>query len=542
MIRRFWWSNNPDQRKINWVRWKKLCEPKKMGGMGFRDLQKFNEALLAKQVWRLMHDTSSLFYRVFKGKFFPHCSILETDTKTRGSYAWQSIIKARAVILKRGVWRVGNGKHIKIWQHRWLLEDNHRTIITHGPPVLRESTVDQLILQPQMEWDRALIDKLFLPYDAEAIKNIPLSDRAPSDKFFWPGTTNGCYSVKSGYQALIHLENQQLPGSSTNNVLHPIWKAVWSLRIPKKCQHFAWRASRDALPTRVNLRKRHIPIDPMCENCRTSPEDVLHAVWNCPLIQPVWEKEVWTKSIRNQPVLDYADLFSKVLEFIPQQSSEVFTIISWVLWNRRNKLRLNQKVEALDHVNTKARAYLEEYASCNEKPPPKESAPELGIKWQPPRHLGFKANYDGAVFQESNEAGIGVVVRDREGKVMASLVQKVRHPQSVECIEAWAAKRAVKFVTEIGITEAEFEGDSTTIVAALNNHSPVLTPYGHLITDAKILANGLKSYSFTHVKRQGNGLAHALARMALHSNNLEVWMEDVPPPTKQMYLSDFPVQ
>uniref|UniRef100_A0A2N9J7Z2 Reverse transcriptase domain-containing protein n=1 Tax=Fagus sylvatica TaxID=28930 RepID=A0A2N9J7Z2_FAGSY len=171
-----------------------------------------------------------------------------------------------------------------------------------------------------------------------------------------------------------------------------------------------------------------------------------------------------------------------------------------------------------------------------------EFVPELGIKWQPPRHLGFKANYDGAVFQESNEAGIGVVVRDREGKVMASLVQKVHHPQSVECIEAWAAKKAVKFVTEIGITEVEFEGDSTTIVAALNNHSPVLTPYGHLITDAKILANGLKSCSFTHVKRQGNGLAHAIARMALHSNNLEVWMEDVPPPTKQMYLSDFPVQ
>ncbi len=135
--------------------------------------------------------------------------------------------------------------------------------------------MDQLILQPKMEWDNALIDKLFLPYDAEAIKNIPLSDRAPPDKFFWPGTTHGCYTVKSGYQALFHHKKQHLLGCSTNNVLHPIWKAVSSLWIPKKCQHFAWRASKEALPTRVNLCKRRIPIDPKCENCRNFPEDCM---------------------------------------------------------------------------------------------------------------------------------------------------------------------------------------------------------------------------------------------------------------------------
>ena len=72
--------------------------------MGFRELRKFNDALLGKQVWRLLTDTNSLLYRVFKAKFFPHSSILEVDSKIKGSYAWQSILKARDVIKNGIVW------------------------------------------------------------------------------------------------------------------------------------------------------------------------------------------------------------------------------------------------------------------------------------------------------------------------------------------------------------------------------------------------------------------------------------------------------
>ena len=49
------------------------------GGMGFRDLKLFNLALLAKQGWRLQTNTSSLFYRVYKAKYFPRCDFLEVN-------------------------------------------------------------------------------------------------------------------------------------------------------------------------------------------------------------------------------------------------------------------------------------------------------------------------------------------------------------------------------------------------------------------------------------------------------------------------------
>ena len=69
MIRKFWWGQRGEQRKIHWKKWEILCKPKNMGGMGFKDLVKFNEAMLAKQVWRLLTNHSSLFYRVFQVQF-----------------------------------------------------------------------------------------------------------------------------------------------------------------------------------------------------------------------------------------------------------------------------------------------------------------------------------------------------------------------------------------------------------------------------------------------------------------------------------------
>ena len=88
--------------------------------MGFKDLVMFNDALLSKQTWKLLHDTQSLFCKVFKAKFFPNTTVMEARTPNNASCTWKSIIKERQVIKCGAVWRIGLGNSIQVWGDNWL--------------------------------------------------------------------------------------------------------------------------------------------------------------------------------------------------------------------------------------------------------------------------------------------------------------------------------------------------------------------------------------------------------------------------------------
>lgn len=115
---------------MHWKSWEALCTPKFFGGMGFRRLEVFNLALLAKQAWRVHNNPTSLLSRVLKVKYFPHCSFLEAALGKNTSYSWQSIWSSKS-LLKEGLsWRVGNGRCIDVWEDSWLIDENGMKAIT----------------------------------------------------------------------------------------------------------------------------------------------------------------------------------------------------------------------------------------------------------------------------------------------------------------------------------------------------------------------------------------------------------------------------
>ncbi|KAK9987792.1 hypothetical protein SO802_028031 [Lithocarpus litseifolius] len=120
MVRNFWWGQRNNESKMAWVGWSKMCKSKLEGGMGFQDLQAFNLAMLAKQGWRMLFNSSSLMTRMYKAKYFPNGDILNASLGNQPSYAWKSIHKSLEVLKQGTGWRVGSGKKIHIWDDKWL--------------------------------------------------------------------------------------------------------------------------------------------------------------------------------------------------------------------------------------------------------------------------------------------------------------------------------------------------------------------------------------------------------------------------------------
>lgn len=116
LIKKFWWDQQGERRKIHWLKWDKMTKSKMVGSMGFRDLALFNETLLAKQTWCLLHNMDSLFYKVFKARFFPNCSILEAKESRSGSYAWRSILHGQDVIEWGARWCIGTGRKVRVYR------------------------------------------------------------------------------------------------------------------------------------------------------------------------------------------------------------------------------------------------------------------------------------------------------------------------------------------------------------------------------------------------------------------------------------------
>ena len=378
------------------------------------------------------------------------------------------------------------------------------------------------------------VDRVFLPEEAATIKAIPLSLFAQNDLPFWPFSRDGRFSVKSGYHRLMELDETEMHGTTQTGTAAPVWKTIWRLNVPNRVKSLVWRAGRDALPTRVNLVRRRVLTDALCPECKVQSEDTQHALWSCPILKDVWK-------VNFEKLVTDTGSCSNFLEVLERAAAEkpsldLFAMIVAEIWQRRNRARVGEATVPVCQIANKATCVLQEFQQLR---PIHAVIPRTAraVKWRPPSAPCVKVNFDGAIFSQDGLAGAEVIIRDEHGLVMAALSQQIPSPASVEMVEVLAARRALVFAKELGFDRLILEGDSEAVIKAILGDYMDCSYLGHVLKDIKFLFSSFSFISVKHIHREGNCVAHKLARRAIRDPFL-VWMETVPPDILDVYQRD----
>jgi hypothetical protein len=285
LIRNYWWGSDRGKRKSHWINWPSLLRSKAQGGLGFRDMRLFNQALLARQAWRLIVFPNSLCARVLKAKYYPHGNLIDSNP----SSTWTAIAFGLDLLKKGLIYRVGNGNDIRVWRDNWIPRQTCLKVLSPRRNC-RIRRVSEL-LDDQMRWKEDLVRNTFQQIDADIILKIKPSRRQANDVLAWQPEKSGSFSVRSAYKlALNELPDQcSFPTTSAHpGGDDPCWPVIWKSLVPPKVKIFAWKAVRNALATEANKKQRGMNVTGICSICGCAQEDTLHALFWCPHAHTLW--------------------------------------------------------------------------------------------------------------------------------------------------------------------------------------------------------------------------------------------------------------
>lgn len=194
----FWWNAQDGINKMHWVSWERMCLDKEDGGLGFKDLEKFNQDLLKKQGWRLLMDPDSLCARVVRSRYYPTGDFLNASLGSRPSYAWRSILHGIELLVKGLRRNVGTGETINVWMDKWLFTNEPIAPMRKQMVFDLELRLCDLINPQTRTWDRGKLEEVFFPCDVERVLKLKPA-YGKEDSYEWVHTKWGAYSVMSGY-------------------------------------------------------------------------------------------------------------------------------------------------------------------------------------------------------------------------------------------------------------------------------------------------------------------------------------------------------
>ncbi|PNY14675.1 ribonuclease H [Trifolium pratense] len=492
MMNSFWWGGGTNNKGIRWMAWDRMAIPKGQGGMGFRDLHSFNLAMIAKQGWNIMTKPHTLLAKLYKAR-----------------------------------WSVGNGDNIKVMHDPWLRGTNGAWLPSPQDQGVHNFHVNDLMFPNAKMWDKEKIESLFPIHIANRILEIPLFDMIEEDKLIWIDSTNGCYSVKSGYNLMMNVTGKvNVVPQQTD------WHRLWSISAPPKAKHLLWRISKGCLPTRMRLQEKHVPCPLLCPVCNQHNEDDWHVLFGCETSIQARQTAglVHVIESRLQQCTNTSQLIHMICSSEDKTTAGLFAMLVWTLWNNRNNRVWNETSEPGRSLGTKAQVLWGEWNSVQQLhnnnthtaqqhlqhgASGTEQQQQQYIRWQAPSYGWYKCNVDAGFHQALNKTSTGWCLRDHMGRFVMAETTWLEGNCSILEGEATALIQALEVLRQKGISNVIFETDSKNVVDAVHHLHGGSSEFSLFICHINNILQCNPNFMVKFIKRQANMVAHTLARAAI---------------------------
>lgn len=199
------------------------------------------------------------------------------------------------------------------------------------------------------------------------------------------------------------------------------------------------------------MQKRKITQDSTCDCCGDGIEDSIHAIWRCQIVKQIWWELENCKHFLIEKFANFYDLFQGILAKKKNPNlAELFAYIGWSIWYNLNAKRVGTSSLPMEKIYSDAIERLQEFQLVQEGSLKQATVPHP-THWLPPSPSVYEVNFNEANFWDKVSVGLGVVVRDSGGMVIASLSERIYLPPTMEDLEALACGRAISFAIEIGL-------------------------------------------------------------------------------------------
>jgi hypothetical protein len=301
-----------------------------------------------------------------------------------------------------------------------------------------------------------------------------------------------------------------------------------------------WRILNNALPLRVSLEKRGVHCSPLCPRCNAKLETQNHVFMECPLITRTWFGSPLNLRILNQPINNYSDWLAYNILHESERVVIQIATITYYIWFSRNLSIFEDRMLPEDEIIKRAYNIIFDFQQANLTSSQSSSLEQstaavvrshqttLSTRWKKPEAPLVKANSD-ANLQRQGWWGVGAIVRNAEGLVMAAATWTQPGAEKAELAEAYGLLLTMRMVQDCGFREVVFEGDNEKIWKMVGSGAKDDRSYlGSVIQEIQKIKPCFDTCLFRFTHRDSNLVGHKLAQLA-HTDPNKVWIEEVPP-------------